>query len=98
MNAVERRLRRLEKQLADAASAFSINVEFVDPEKGVTSTLLLERDKCIWTNLEDEQSDAGAEIQSVRDLPVAAHARASSPAAAIGAGWNRIDICRAAPS
>src|ERR1035441_4387381 len=41
---------------------------------------------------------ARAKIQCVGDLLVAAHARASCPAAVIAGLWNRMEICRTVPS
>ena len=41
---------------------------------------------------------ASAKIERVCDFLFAAHALTSPAAAAIAVGWNRIEICRAAPS
>ena len=52
MRDCERRLKRLERCVAvraAAANPHAMRIHFVAPGKGVTSTLLLDGDKRIWT-------------------------------------------------
>ena len=63
---ISRRLARLEARVRPASDSFSILIQFVDSEKRVTSTLLVESGKRVWTNLEGEPDEchptANAEI------------------------------------
>jgi hypothetical protein len=53
---IRRRLKRLEAHLASETDPFSLRIQFLDSMKRVTSTLLLESGKQVWTNLEDENA------------------------------------------
>jgi len=60
---IPRRLMRLEEQVeaAQAITSHSMLIQFVDPQKGVTSTLLMEGGKQVWTYLKDEDASDHAE-------------------------------------
>jgi hypothetical protein len=61
MRNILRRLDRLEARVCPAWERLSIMIHFVDPEKGVTSTLQLGPGKeRVWTNLQAGQEDATA--------------------------------------
>ena len=52
VRSISRRLERLEKRVLPGSDSFSVTIHFVHPEKGVTSTLLMESGKRVWTRLE----------------------------------------------
>jgi hypothetical protein len=61
MRDILRRLDRLEARVCRATERISILIHFVDPEKGVTGTLLLgPGNERVWTNLQARQEDATA--------------------------------------
>ena len=60
---ISRRLERLEARAAvvSAVHSYSITIHFVDQEKRVTKTLLIEGDKHVWTGPEAEQVKLASE-------------------------------------
>jgi hypothetical protein len=53
-----RRLERLEARVGRVNESFSITINFVHPEKGVTSTLQIGPGKQEWIKREGEQNQA----------------------------------------
>jgi hypothetical protein len=47
-----RRLERIERRVLPASESLSVTIHFVAPGKGVTSTLLMESGKRVWTRFE----------------------------------------------
>jgi hypothetical protein len=54
---ISRRLERLEARVRSTSDSFSVMIHFVHPEKGVTSTLLMESGKQVWTNVEERMRE-----------------------------------------
>ena len=55
---IYRRIERLEANPRWASNQLSFLIQFVDPKKGLTSTLLLEGSKRVWTNLEEQDASS----------------------------------------
>ena len=57
-SSINRRLKRLEASVGQPNSSASMLIQFVDPEKGVMSTLRIGPKEHVWTELPDDQNPA----------------------------------------